>query len=430
LPRLRRAGADVIIGLSHSGIGTLKETPGAENATRALASMWGFGSGFDALIGGHTHQLYPIPAGDTLSGQAMIAGDSGLTPLVMPGFFGSHLGVIDLELCHDGQRWRVGQHRTELRPVAQRSPDGGCLVSLVATAPQIAEIARPDHAAMVGLLAKPVGRSLVPLHSYFALIGETPIQQLLGAAQKDHIGRLLQDTPFAGLPLISAVAPFKAGGRGGPDNFTDLPAGELTERSISDLYIHPNTAVALCLTGADLMQWLERAVSLFHQIAPGTQDAPLIDPAFPAFNFDIFQGVSFQIDLTQPARFDAQGVEIRADAQRIRAVRLNGLPLAKDARVVVATNSYRASGGAGFAGADCRHVILESGQPIRQVLQSYIRENKFVRPAHTADWHFKPCPRTSVTFDSAPEAARHMLNPALAVIGLQTSGFMRFRLLL
>jgi 2',3'-cyclic-nucleotide 2'-phosphodiesterase/3'-nucleotidase len=178
------------------------------------------------------------------------------------------------------------------------------------------------------------------------------------------------------------------------------------------------------------MQWLERAVSLFHQIAPGTQDAPLIDPAFPAFNFDIFQGVSFQIDLTQPARFDAQGVEIRADAQRIRAVRLNGLPLAKDARVVVATNSYRASGGAGFAGADCRHVILESGQPIRQVLQSYIRENKFVRPAHTADWHFKPCPRTSVTFDSAPEAARHMLNPALAVIGLQTSGFMRFRLLL
>ena len=47
-------------------------------------------------------------------------------------------------------------------------------------------------------------------------------------------------------------------------------------RHAIDLYPHPNTLVALDLSGADIADWLERAAILFHQITPGSHDAPLV----------------------------------------------------------------------------------------------------------------------------------------------------------
>jgi 2',3'-cyclic-nucleotide 2'-phosphodiesterase/3'-nucleotidase len=47
------------------------------------------------------------------------------------------------------------------------------------------------------------------------------------------------------LPILSAAAPFKAGGRGGPEYFTDVPAGDVAIKNVSDLYIYPNTARAV-----------------------------------------------------------------------------------------------------------------------------------------------------------------------------------------
>lgn len=347
----------------------------------------------------------------------------------MPGFFGSHLGVIDLNLTQDGARWQVESYAASVRPIAQRIGPKGQMVALTEADASVAGLAHDDLSAMRRRASQAIGKTEVALHSYFALLGTCPVQTLLADAQASNMRALLAGQPEADLPLLVAVAPFKAGGRGGPSNYIDIPPGCLTARNIADLYIHPNSPVALRMTGADLANWLERAVSLFRQITPGGQDACLIDPDFPPYNFDMIHGLTYAIDLSQPPRHDSLGQIVHPCATRIIDLRYQGQPLDPARRFVLVTNSYRASGGAGFAGTQPSDVVMEESRPLRLIVQDYISARKTVRPAATAGWSFPPMPGTSVIFDSGPGAAAHA--PALErlePIGLQPTGFLRFRL--
>jgi 2',3'-cyclic-nucleotide 2'-phosphodiesterase / 3'-nucleotidase len=81
-------------------------------------------------------------------------------------------------------------------------------------------------------------------------------------AQSWYVAELLKDTPLRDLPLLSAAAPFKSGGRGGPGHYTDIPAGPLAIRNLGDIYVFPNTVKAVRVTGAQLRAWLERLAGL------------------------------------------------------------------------------------------------------------------------------------------------------------------------
>ena len=414
VPKLRRAGADVVVVLSHSGLGAAGGAAGGENVSLTLAGL----KGVDAVIAGHTHQVFS---------SADVGPKSA--PIVMPGFFGSHLGVIDLALEREGSVWQVVGHQTEVRPVAVRTGINGKVVPLVAPDAAIVESARLATAAMRQHDAQPVGKTLMPLHSFFSLIGHSRVQTLLAEAQAANMRRLLAGTTEEALPMLVSVAPFKAGGRGGPSNYVNIKPGVLTARNIADLYIHPNSSVALRVTGRDVKDWLERSVSLFRQITPGAQDLPLIDPSFPAFNFDMIHGATYQIDLTQPARFDAAGREVNLSASRIAKLEMAGKAVLPEQVFVLVTNSYRASGAAGFAGASCDNVVMEGARPLRQVLQEHVAKAGQILPKQPADWGFCPMPGSTVTFDSSPAAEAHRAEvPGLSVLGIQPTGFLRFRL--
>ena len=59
-------------------------------------------------------------------------------------------------------------------------------------------------------------------------------------------------------PILSAGAPFKAGGRkNDPTGYTEVNKGELTFRNAADLYLYPNTLVVVKATGEELKEWLE-----------------------------------------------------------------------------------------------------------------------------------------------------------------------------
>ncbi|WP_426033734.1 5'-nucleotidase C-terminal domain-containing protein [Cypionkella sp. TWP1-2-1b2] len=350
----------------------------------------------------------------------------------MPGFFGSHLGVIDLTLPHSGKGWRIAGFGAELRPVSKRNPVTGQVEALVADDDAIVEIARPVHDALLARTDIEIGHSPIALNSHFALLTQSPPLALVAAAQADHLTRALAGTSLAGLPLLSAVAPFKAGGRGGPENYTDIAAGPLLSRHVSDLYIHPNSLSCLRVSGQDLADWLERSVSLYHQIAPGAVDAALIDEDFPSFNFDTIHGISYQIDLTEPPRFNTFGRVIAPDARRIRDLRYQGQPVRPDQMFALATNSYRAAGGVGFPGTGTSQVVYDGSENNREVLAAYLRSGAVPAPSFP-DWRFVPMPGSSVTVDLSPNAADHLAEvPHLGLEPLAqlATGFRRFRLYL
>jgi 2',3'-cyclic-nucleotide 2'-phosphodiesterase/3'-nucleotidase len=202
-------------------------------------------------------------------------------------------------------------------------------------------------------------------------------------------------------------------------------------RNAFDIYPHPNTIAALLVTGAELSLWLERSFSLHHQIKPGAQDQPLINPNFPSYNFDVIEGLDWQVDLSSPPRFDDLGRLINPAARRIRNLTHAGRPLNPQAQFVLATNSYRAVGSGGFAGAGPDRMILTSRDSSRNVLLDHIAKLGTIPAASPPNWRFAPMPGTTVLFDSAPAAAHHLsdLAPLRAdALDLTPTGFRRFRL--
>ncbi len=428
LPQMREAGADIVVALSHSGIGAPAPAEGMENASVPLAAL----SGIDAVMTGHSHRVFPSPDYEGFAGVDAAAGLIHGKAATMGGFWGSHLGVIDLMLERDGGGWRVIGQGAEARPIARRNEDRS-ITALVEDRPEVLAAAQPDHDATLAYVRRPVGRTDAPLHSYFALVADDPSVQIVSNAQTWYIGEMLKGTEHEGLPILSAAAPFKAGGRGGPDYYTDVPAGDVAIRNVADLYLYPNTVRAVRVTGAQLADWLERSAGAFNRIEPGAQDAMLLNPEFPSYNFDVIDGVTYRIDLSEPSKFDAKGGLAAPEARRIVDLAFEGAPIDPEAKFIIATNNYRASGGGDFPGAKGDTIVFEGPDTNRDVIVRYIVEQGTISPRADANWSFAPVPGATVLFDTGPKAVDYLGDVggvAIEAAGEGPDGFARFRMAL
>jgi 2',3'-cyclic-nucleotide 2'-phosphodiesterase/3'-nucleotidase len=429
VPQMKEEGADIIIALSHSGIGSATHTDGMENASVPLATV----NGIDALMTGHSHLVFPSPTYEGYASVDVARGTIHGKPAVMGGFWGSHLGVIDLMLERAGNEWKVVAHSSEVRPISRRNEDRS-ISALVESEQYVLDAVAQEHAETLAYVRRAVGKTSAPLHSYFALVADDPSVQIVSIAQKWYIEQMMKGTPHEGLPILSAAAPFKAGGRGGPDYYTDVPAGDVAIKNVADLYLYPNTARAVRITGAQVREWLERSAGMFNQITPGVADQVLLNPDFPSYNFDVIYGVQYQIDLSQPSKYDSrEGTVINAGARRIVNLTYEGAPVDPEAEFIVATNNYRAGGGGHFPGADGSTTVFEAPDTNRDVIVRYIVEQGTINPSADANWSFAPLPGTTVLFDTGPKAAAYAdkvpgvkIEPA----GEGPDGFARFRITL
>lgn len=401
VPEMRAAGADLVLALPHSGF-ERGETPfGAENAVARLAEV----PGIDALMFGHSHGEFPGRFFAQHPKVDLARGTINGVPAVMPGFWGSHLGVIDLVLDERAGRWSVRDARAELRPVFDRATRR----PLVEPDPAIAALVADEHAATLATMRAPLAEALAPIHSYFAQVGDDPSVQLVADAQRAYAARALAGTPLAKLPLLSAASPFKTGGRIGWTQYTDIPAGPLALRHVADLYVYPNTLKVVKLTGAQVREWLEMSAGQFNRIDPaGPPVQDLINTGFPSFNFDTLDGLSYRIDVTQPARYERSGRLVAPQARRIVDLRFEGRPLDDAAEFLVVTNNYRASGGGNFPGLDGSQVVLDAPDENREAVVQYLRENRRIAPRADGNWRIQPVPGVTLRFASGAGAIAHL----------------------
>jgi 2',3'-cyclic-nucleotide 2'-phosphodiesterase/3'-nucleotidase len=427
VPALRAQGVDLVIALCHSGISRRPPPrPGEENAAVGLARI----GGVDAMFLGHQHLTLPGADFAGIDGVDAASGALDGVPACMPGFWGSHLAVIDLSLERADAAWRVASAKVEARPIYRR--DGETVVSLVEADDKVLGAARAAHEAALAYVRSPVGDIASPINSFFALVADDPSVQIVNAAQIWYANRLAETLPaLAGLPILSAAAPFKSGGRGGPDYYTDVKAGPIAIKDIADLYVYPNALRAVKIDGATLHEWLERAAGAFERIDPGSSvEQPLLDPNFAAYNFDVIDGVTYEIDVTQASRYDGDGKLVAPDARRIRNLAFRGAPVDPKQLFIVVTNNYRASGGGNFPGCDGLTIVFEAPDSNRDVMVRYIVETRHLEPKSDGNWRFAPWPAHVVaTFLTSPAAASAAppASVALTAMGPGPGGFIKYR---
>ncbi|SCM88774.1 bifunctional 2',3'-cyclic-nucleotide 2'-phosphodiesterase/3'-nucleotidase [Bacillus mycoides] len=412
--KMQDEGADVIVALAHSGVDKSKYIEGGkmENASFHLATEV---PGVDAVLMGHSH----TEVKDVFNG----------VPVVMPGVFGSNLGIIDMQLKKVNGKWEVqkDQSKPQLRPIVNDKGNVGPDQTLVN------EI-KDEHEKTIEYVNTPVGKTTAPINSYFSLVQDDPSVQLVTNAQKWYVEEELKKPEyeeFKGIPVLSAGAPFKAGGRNGAAYYTDIPKGTLAIKNVADLYVYPNTLYAVKVNGAQVKEWLEMSAGQFNKIKPEeTKEQPLVNIGYPTYNFDILDGLKYEIDVTQPAKYDKDGKVIKenANANRIVNMTYEGKPVADTQEFIVATNNYRGSSKT-FPGVSKGEVVYQSQDETRQIIVKYMQETPVINPTADQNWTFKPivADKLITTFDSSPKAKEYIKEDGkISYVGPSANEFAKY----
>jgi 2',3'-cyclic-nucleotide 2'-phosphodiesterase len=414
IPQMKKAGADVIVVLSHSGMGNMVHDAGEEDVTYLMTKV----EGVDAIITGHAHQVFPGKVDASLTGVNVEEGTINGVPVVMPGKFGSHLGVIDLKLVKKGNKWNIINSKAQVRSIAKDDSDVDA---------SIVNAVKEAHEGTIKYVRQAVGTTTADIHSYFSQVQDDPSIQIVTNAQKWYVEQKLKGTANEKLPVLSAGAPFKAGTRSDPEYYTFVPKGELAIKNVADLYLYDNTVATLKVTGADVKEWLEMSAGQFNQIdATKTGEQSLINTDFRSYNFDVIDGVTYEVDVTQPAKYDTDGKEINASASRIKNLMYDGKAIDPKQEFIVATNNYRANGT--FPGVRNATAVEMYPDENRQAIIDYILIEKTIDPSADGNWKFSTLPTAAkVIFESSKKAVDVI--PAggnISYLGEGTDGFGKY----
>ncbi|MBT2657330.1 bifunctional 2',3'-cyclic-nucleotide 2'-phosphodiesterase/3'-nucleotidase [Bacillus sp. ISL-18] len=428
--------ADVVIAIAHSGCDVTNDGQAdAENAVFSLSKV----DGIDALLFGHAHYAFPAGkefhqgsnlANPDLDGLNTTKGTINGTPAVEAGFWGNNLGVLDLALVQNADgTWKADK-------AASHSVDKP-VTATTAEDPAIVNAVKAEHDATLQYVRGKIGETSTPMSSYFSRVMDDPTIQIVNNAQTDYVKNWINKNrpDLKDEPVISAGAPFKAGRQGATD-YTNIAKGDLSIKSANDLYLYNNTLKAVELTGAEVKEWLEMSASQFNKIDsanPNPQE--LVDYGFQPYNFDVIDGVRYQIDVTQPARYNyTTGVVSNSDAHRIiNFTNMDGSAIDPNQKFIVATNNYRASGGGNFPGTKGGNatVVVDSPLENRQILMDYIKDQGVVNPVADNNWKIAPVGGVAktLTFKSSPAAKEVIAStPSIKDVGSTSDGFEQYAL--
>ncbi len=416
---LKAEGADLVVALCHSGLDRTGGDPSGENAAYAVAAI----PQIDAMIFGHTHHIFPNPAAaksESLPALDHYRGHIRGRVAVQPKFWGYGIGMIHLTLVQEENKWHVtaghSAHYMLRRQNRPAPPD------------------QPIHNRVLQHIRSPIGTTHRRLHSYFSMLGSCQIGTLLARAQKDAAKQYLtEQIGVSDLPLLAAVAPYKAGGRAGPQHYIDIPKGDLLRKHSAEICLYPNSLEVVEVTGEDLKDWLERSAACFSHI----EDTPrhLIDPQAMSYNFDTIYGLKYEINLAKPARFDGTGLLCNPKASRVQNITYGGRPIEDEMRFLVATNSYRAGGGGHFdAPARGRAFLAVDNPPsVEDILARYITQHTPLMIKAEDPWHFTPLGGKVAVFETghgAQDLTQDIQQRGLIYQGQSAQGFSQFKITL
>lgn len=375
VPKMRSEGADIIVVLQHIGWDKLPKDSAKPESWLTDPSTWqDAGSlpeenltielaqqvpGIDVILAGHSHLDVP----KTVINGVLIMESS---------YWGRVLGKVTLQLERKGKSWQVVSKDSKTTSVKGVQQDT-----------EIKDLAYPYHGQTLQYISTPIGTSA-------GVFEGGPKGRYIDGALADLINTVQSEAAAAaGYPVdISLAALFTDGGM--------IPQGQITLRDTYSTYIYDNTLYVLEINGDILRRALEKDAEYFKQVDPNALPAEpkgVVTDNARDYNWDIYTGVDYTIDITKPA------------GQRVTKLQFKGKDVTPDQKFRIAINNYRASGGGGFAMFKEGTRVWSSTSEVRDLMAAYVQAKGTIDPTVINTRNFTLVPDLYAHYYGAAPAA-------------------------
>ncbi|MBC7544748.1 MAG: 5'-nucleotidase C-terminal domain-containing protein [Candidatus Sericytochromatia bacterium] len=341
VPKLKAAGADVIVAVPHSGLGGTfgpaytgySATSGLppENVAAELATRF---PELNVVFPGHTHTEVP---GTHIGNAAVCQAQK----------WGERLSVADLQLEKVDGHWQVV--KTEARVLTTVG---------VKPSPDVMMWAKAAHEATTAYVQSSLATTPDVWSTRESMVADTPIIDFINAVQTKATNAHL-----------SAAAAFTSD--------ADIKGGRITVADMAAVYPYENALVAIKITGKQLREYLEFSAHLF---APYQAGKPAFNPEVRGYNYDMVSGCNYDIDVRKPV------------GQRIQRLSYKGKPITDGQLFTLALNSYRQRGGGGYEMLKNAPIVYNREESIRDLMIDYLKVKKHlaIKDVFVKNWQLLP----------------------------------------
>jgi 2',3'-cyclic-nucleotide 2'-phosphodiesterase/3'-nucleotidase len=362
LPQLQAEAVDVIIASVHSGPerlpaepdstlsqqsqhSTWVEQPSLEGENRILALAEAVPE-IDVILCGHTHQAV----------SEMWVGNVLIT---QPHFWGSQLARVQLHLEKAEGYWQIQQKAAELISVTGVPAD-----------PEILALTQSHHRQTLAYLESEIGQTLETIPAgWQARFRHGALAGLINQMQ-------MEVARAAGVAVDLSLACI----------YTDhghLQAGPMTLRDAYRVTVYENILCVLEISGRTLRAALEQNATYFRQLDPQqlpSDPSAVLAPSSRPYQWDIYAGIDYTLDLTQPA------------GKRVQHLVHREQPVQDRDTFRLVLNSYRAHGGGGFPMFRQGNLCWQSADDLRDYLVQHIQTHSPLHPATLVQSNFQLIP--------------------------------------
>lgn len=343
---LKAQGADLIVVLSHSGIGEDNPSEKASMASYALTKI----PEVDIVLSGHSHQYFPATAAHASSEKYYalpnVDRDTGLANgknLIMIADKGASIGIADLTVSRNPDNSiQISNRETIIRDASADVPVDEDINNNYMG--QWRNIFVASYSNILGEISHPES-----YNNFFAPLEDNSIIQLVNNAKMKRALKIIQTEKkeYANLPIISASTYIKYGSDDDKDyvSFSDY----FLESYLSTVQIYRTGIFLYTISGKQLKEWMEWSASAYKTSDSTTHvtgggegtyfSQTLLEPQWNSdfSNFYVFDGLEYTIDTSVPARYNFEGQKV-SDSSRIASMTLNGVPINDTDTFIMATN--------------------------------------------------------------------------------------------
>lgn len=341
--KLKEAGADLVIVLSHSGMGSENPLYGDKNVSYALTKI----DDVDAVLCGHEHNAFPTE--DKTGAYYKLSGVDKTTNLVngknlvMAEDRGESIGVIDMTLQMQDGEVVITKRNSEVRKATSAN---------TVEEASIAGLYDEWSAGMLEYTKEVIGTVNQDdlIENFTGLVEDSTAMQLLNDAKRAYAYNYIYNKApsYINYPVIAASS-YVSYGENSYSDYVNI-AGELTESDLASLQGYNGYTALYKITGAQLREWLEWSASAYTQVnqksssvgtvaeyvqSSGVQSLIADDWLNDWSTFYVFDGIEYSINPMIAARYNHSGVKVNSTF-RVTDLTYNGEKVTDDQVFVLA----------------------------------------------------------------------------------------------